>query len=230
MTDYTELKARAEAMIGFDDIPLAPDVILALIVENERLNTECKQLILLECHGGTAQAAVNLLAERDQLKAENERLSTENSEIESAAITYIEDMQEAQRENARLTELFTVGMTLDGNLRVYGDWQSVRKAQEILAERDQLRAEIAGLKTGYEAYEQVNAELKAECDALRKDAERYEWICANACDLNFYAVGPAPIRGCVEIDAEQYPVSEWGSAKTELDSIIDAALGQGEQS
>lgn len=77
MTDYTELKARAEAMIGFDDIPLAPDVILALIVENERLNTECKQLILLECHGGTAQAAVNLLAERDQLKAENQALRSE---------------------------------------------------------------------------------------------------------------------------------------------------------
>lgn len=34
-------------------------------------------------------------------------------------------------------------------------------------ERDQLLAEIAGLKTGYEAYERVNAELKAENDALR---------------------------------------------------------------
>ncbi|WP_288081221.1 hypothetical protein [Pseudomonas sp.] len=30
-------------------------------------------------------------------------------------------------------------------------------------QRDRLRAEIAGLKTGYEAYERVNAELKAEC-------------------------------------------------------------------
>lgn len=115
-----------------------------------------------------AAKLIDISSERDQLKAENERLSTENSEIESAAITYIEDMQEAQRENARLTELFTVGMTLDGNLRVYGDWQSVRKAQEILAERDQLRAEIAGLKTGYEAYEQVNAELKAEVEGLRE--------------------------------------------------------------
>ncbi|WP_040267816.1 hypothetical protein [Pseudomonas rhodesiae] len=35
-------------------------------------------------------------------------------------------------------------------------------------ERDQLRAEVAGLKTGYEAYERVNAELKAEIDELRK--------------------------------------------------------------
>lgn len=41
-------------------------------------------------------------------------------------------------------------------------------------ERDQLRAEVAGLKTGYEAYERVNAELKAENEALRKDAERLQ--------------------------------------------------------
>ena len=34
-------------------------------------------------------------------------------------------------------------------------------------ERDQLRAEVAGLRTGYEAYERVNAELKAESEALR---------------------------------------------------------------
>lgn len=30
-----------------------------------------------------------------------------------------------------------------------------------------LRAEVAGLRTGYEAYERVNAELKAEVDGLR---------------------------------------------------------------
>lgn len=142
--------------------------IAALIAENERMSTNCL--------GVKLDVFEIVCAERDQLKAENERLSTENSEIESAAITYIEDMQEAHRENARLTELFTVGMTLDGNLRVYGDWQSVRKAQEILAERDQLRAEIAGLKTGYEAYERVNAELKAEVEALRKDSDRYQWL------------------------------------------------------
>ncbi len=34
-------------------------------------------------------------------------------------------------------------------------------------QRDQLRAENAGLRTGYEAYERVNAELKAEVEALR---------------------------------------------------------------
>ena len=33
-------------------------------------------------------------------------------------------------------------------------------------ERDQLSAEVAGLRTGYEAYEQVNGELKAENELL----------------------------------------------------------------
>ena len=40
----------------------------------------------------------------------------------------------------------------------------IKKGEQI----DQLKAENAGLKTGYEAYERVNAELKAENEALRK--------------------------------------------------------------
>lgn len=203
MTDYTELKRLAEAapegpwfgpeyapgtsyvfdvdlgtLLEYQSIDSEKDaclryvaaanpaMVLALIAENERMSTNCL--------GVKLDVFEIVCAERDQLKAENERLSTENSEIESAAITYIEDMQEAQRENARLTELFTVGMTLDGNLRVYGDWQSVRKAQEILAERDQLRAEIASLKTGYEAYERVNAELKAENERLERNRDMWK--------------------------------------------------------
>lgn len=103
MTDYIELKRLAEAanavtgdvrvemtlaseagpnqgevnaVTAFMGVA-APATVLALIAENERLNTECKQLILLEHHGGTAEAAINLLAERDQLKAENEALRSD---------------------------------------------------------------------------------------------------------------------------------------------------------
>lgn len=187
-----------------------------LIADNERLTNRLEVDPRHDYDGiSTRDATVKVLDEQvDQLKAENERLSTENSEIESAAITYIEDMQEAQRENARLTELFTVGMTLDGNLRVYGDWQSVRKAQEILAERDQLRAEVAGLRTGYEAYEQVNAELKAEVEGLRK-------------------LGPSKeIIWCACGDG--YPVNSYGAGFMDANNGVcancDAALGQGEQS
>ncbi|WP_110970852.1 hypothetical protein [Pseudomonas huaxiensis] len=47
--------------------------------------------------------------------------------------------------------------------------------REIQAERDKLRAEIAGLRTGYDAQNEVIAEL-------RKDAERYNWaICRVQC-------------------------------------------------
>lgn len=37
MTDYAELKLRAQHASGFSDISLAPDVVLELIAENERL-------------------------------------------------------------------------------------------------------------------------------------------------------------------------------------------------
>ena len=53
-----------------------------------------------------------------------------------------------------------------------------RAATEYLVvaqERDQLKAEIVGLKTGYEAYEQVNAGLKAEMEVLRDDLEQTQY-------------------------------------------------------
>lgn len=41
------------------------------------------------------------------------------------------------------------------------------RALEYAGKCDQLRAEVAGLRTGYEAYERVNAELKAEVGVFR---------------------------------------------------------------
>lgn len=141
MTDYTELKRLAEAALrNWPDSKLLerpecerfidaarPDVVLALITENDRLNTECKQLILLEHNGGTVEAATNLLAERDQLKAEQASL---NAQVDT------------------LTEWYL---------------NALKDAEAICKDCDQLRAEVAGLRTGYEACERVNAELKAEC-------------------------------------------------------------------
>lgn len=43
----------------------------------------------------------------------------------------------------------------------------------ILEELETLRASVHGLKTGYEAYERVNAELRAECEKLRKYGEEF---------------------------------------------------------
>ncbi|WP_395598586.1 hypothetical protein AB4P95_05495 [Pseudomonas sp. A1437] len=53
-----------------------------------------------------------------------------------------------------------------------------RRAREFRIERDHLKAANAGLKTGYEAYEQVVQGLKAENEALRnalKAAEVAMW-------------------------------------------------------
>jgi cell division protein FtsB len=80
---------------------------------------------------------------------------------------------------------------------------------KMAAERDRLRAEVAGLKTGYEAYERLNAELKAQCEALRKDADRFR---------RMRAMTLAQIEDTQdEFDAE-------------FDRQLDAAMGNGEQS
>lgn len=75
MSDYSELKRLAEASIGFDDVALAPDVILGLIAEVERMTS-----VAYAVHGCSY---METLAERDKLKAENEALRK--------AITAIDD-------------------------------------------------------------------------------------------------------------------------------------------
>ncbi|MPR00709.1 hypothetical protein F0169_00670 [Pseudomonas sp. MAFF 212408] len=103
-------------------------------------------------------------------------------------------------------------------------------AEIAVAERDQLKAEVAGLRTGYEAYERVNAELKAENETLiaaaqalrdewRKDqvdAERYRWLRGEYYSARVQITQKDGTMPCV--DGE------------ELDRSIDAAMGKGEQS
>ncbi|WP_445572104.1 hypothetical protein [Pseudomonas sp. E102] len=106
----------------------------------------------------------------------------------------------------------------------------------LKAERDELRAENAGLKTGYQAYEQVNAELKAEVDSLtreadrqyttieayRKDAERYQWLVKNASVILDKKAAYQAVTGFIKFDTMP--------ARTETESAIDAAMAKGEQS
>lgn len=72
MSDYSELKRVAEESVGFCDVPIAPDVVLGLIYEVEGLRAQ---------HGrdsaelrSLCQARDDARKERDQLKAEVERL------------------------------------------------------------------------------------------------------------------------------------------------------------
>lgn len=70
-------------------------------------------------------------------------------------------------------------------------------------ERDQLRAEVAGLRTGYEAYERVNAELKAECEALRKDKDRLD-----ALESNFW-----------DVRHDSHPIADTGDSSSSLEIV-----------
>lgn len=80
-----------------------------------------------------------------------------------------------------------------------------------------LIAENDGLKTGFEAYEQVNAELKAEVEALRKDAGRYRWLRTGQ-------------RAGLCIDKWHYGGTGEQLTLEEADAAIDAAMGKGVQS
>ena len=164
MSDYSELKRVAEELIAANDLffnespqcnevgdawsladdrfteAASPEVILALIAENERLKNRLEVDPRHDYDGiSTRDATVKVLDERvDQLKAENERLRADYAGL------------------ARFNPEWD---------RAAAAQDSVREHMAMVV---QLKAENAGLKTGYEAYERVNAELKAEVDGLRK--------------------------------------------------------------
>ena len=176
MTDHTKLKLAAEtvkqayaelcehggdalaeawntAELEYDDAA-NPDVVLALIAENERLTADCSSM-------------------RGSLKA--------------YAVT-------------------TKKLVKDGS----------RAARE----RDKLRAEVAGLKTGYEAYERLNAELKADNEALRNSLIE----CTNSLQ------GEMLQKFGGQLPEDMHPVTrrEYDRDIAEV-SGYRAALGQGEQ-
>ena len=85
-------------------------------------------------------------------------------------------------------------------------------ADRLWQEVEALKAEVAGLRTGYEAYEQVNAELKAEVEGLRKSL----------------------LDAAEEIDAWGSYASDYFQEKHDLAGCVAkfhaAAMGKGEQS
>ncbi|WLI49261.1 hypothetical protein [Pseudomonas sp. FP833] len=70
-------------------------------------------------------------------------------------------------------------------------------ADRLWQEVEALKAEVAGLRTGYEAYERVNAELKAEVGALRQIISDSATSCGAAvsveCTLDFMKHLPVEI-------------------------------------
>ncbi len=131
-----------------DEVTTAKDrQISALIAENERLKNRLEVDPRHDYDGiSTRDATVKVLDEQvDQLKADNERLRADYA----------------------------------GLARFNPEWDRVAAAQDSVREHMamvvQLKAEVAGLRTGYEAYEQVVQGLKAENEALRDDLEQVQY-------------------------------------------------------
>lgn len=110
-------------------------------------------------------------------------------------------------------------------------WQNEsNNVQALMVEVLRLKAELAGLKTGYEAYERVNAELKAELERLNKEREGKV-----LCDLELFET----LRDSANTEADEHRqcmATYRPLRQASLDSVVKkcdellAALGQGEQS
>ena len=164
---------------------LGPTDILALIADIEDARNGMKHSCAIRL-----KKRIELLeTQRDQLIADNERLT------KAVGLQVIRRFV-GDDDQKNIDELVAAGIQVDKELIVQLKAENERlaaaceRAEQIIiveckaaslakvranlleANRDQLRAEVVGLKTGYEAYERVNAELKAEVGALRKDADR----------------------------------------------------------
>lgn len=89
-----------------------------------------------------------------------------------------------------------------------------REFIKLRADYDQVRAELAGLRTGFDAQNEVIA-------GLRKDAERYQWLRLNVGAFRT-GEGLGPIS-CYLLSRP--PATD--SVANETDEAIDAAMGKG---
>ena len=205
MTDYTELKRLADELIAANDLfnesPQDNEVGDAWSLANDRFTEAASPEFILA------------------LIAENERLHESDQEATELCDTL----------SVLLGEIAVEVRGPEEPKSRHGFHDLPSRVKTVVSERDQLRAEIAGLKTGYEAYERVNAELKAEVGALRRDK-------SEPCDGCFMADAEV-----LRKDAGRYRwLRRAGNTKAialvaehcldALDEAIDAALGQGEQS
>ena len=221
MTDYTDLKAAAvyaaqdvakfadedeesRALQRFHE-EVDPETVLALIAENQALKGP---------HDWLAEDLIKELVDNAQAIQEN----ADDGEEDRFVIVLLASASRIRRQEANIDKLRAENGLLAKTADCWDRLNIQNKAlsDSFRAERDQLRAEVAGLKTGYEAYERVNAELKAEVEALRKALT----------SSREFLVRDAKVRRMTDGAGHISPMFPLRKMVMEQ---IDAALGQGEQ-
>ena len=207
MSNYEKLKELAEATKGWDNLKscwpeetedgdLEVNWFVGAVTEDDDkypvLEVNTAQYDALEDAGRLARyyAAANPSAVA-ALIAENERLQGCEDVLRQLA-----SHVGAGGYNAPEVDPETFARKIMDGINILNDPMAqlvIKKGEQI----DQLRAEIAGLRTGYEAYEQVNAELKAEVGALRQIISDSATSCGAAvsveCTLDFMKHLPVEI-------------------------------------
>lgn len=218
-----------------------PAAILALIAENDKIDADRKACWAEFKFQGRMV---------DELKAENEALTEkyeaardrknsitalkiENEQLKDDLIVFKGGISALGEASKKLTFCArTTGGTAGPDQGLMDACDAVEKSLSLVGVSraidyiEDLRAENAGLQTGYKAYEQVNAELRAEVarstereilqlaeiESLRKDAERWRFVSDKQTFI--------------------WLVQDWfpsNAVFTDVDVVIDAAMGQGEQ-
>lgn len=187
--DKQKLKAMAQAVIDLEDpwytVPqltiravdeapaalmaaLTPEVVLALLAEIESLQEHKQHLVdLRETNGFDSWSTA--LVEIDRLKAENEALKSHRTDWQAKCLKrgfqYVRESDDhyVLADLPEMAELLgeLLGVEVRGK-----DGDSYGEALSVVQE--QLDAANNAFLQAYEA--------KKECDALRKDAERYRWL------------------------------------------------------
>lgn len=194
MSDYSELKRLAEAMEGWDRLTECwpcdengPDWQVGQVdeddnrypvmtIDTEQYDAETHAPTLAQFYAAANPAAVLAII------SESERLRMQLVACGVVASSNTRETAERQRNmhpdymSASCQEVI----------------RAVDREMDLREERDELRAENAGLRTGYQAYERVNAELKAEVEALRKQLPLAEIIwcaCGDGYPVNSHGAG-----------------------------------------
>ena len=217
MTDNTELKSAIEYILNQGALDrefienadlldaawavydaLGPTDILVLIADLD----EARNGMKYSCAIRLKKRIELLETQRDQLIADNERLT------KAVGLQVIRRFV-GDDDQKKMDELVSAGIQVDKD-----------RIAQLETERDQLKAENAGLRTGYEAYERVNAELKAEVEKLRKERDaRHPFKPFHEPSIGY--------TGCVICGMY---TDHGGLPCPKTRATADAAMGKGEQS
>lgn len=120
-----------------------------------------------------------MIIDKEKLKALAEGANAVTSDVnitmavgaDPEEVKAVQDYLQQAMPKTILALLAEIEQLRDSHEQVCANYNRVSFASEERGKQiDQLKAENAGLRTGYQAYEDVNAGLKAQVEALRKEA------------------------------------------------------------